>query len=125
MSHLALKGNFNTSKLWAINWCRMSKGIFFISDIYNRHGTHLQKSATDTDTTFNIIHDFNSPRKHHTIIASRRTCKKEIITLCKESKDKLRTSLGQWRLDNNKYIPSWKWLLSRDIHTLYYREHVT
>ena len=46
-------------------------------------------------------------------------------TLCDESKYNLRTPLGQWILDDNKYITSWKWFPSRDIQTLYYREHET
>ena len=66
VSHLALNVDLNTSELWAINCCRMSKGIFFIRNIFNHQGTHLQKSAVDTDTTFNFIHDLNCPRKNHT-----------------------------------------------------------
>ena len=47
VSHLVLEGNFTTSKLRAINWCHMSKGIFFISDISNHQGTHIQQPETD------------------------------------------------------------------------------
>ena len=69
MSHLALQGNFTTSELPAINRCGMSKGIFFISNIRNHQVTHLKQSEIDTVTGFNMIHDFNYPRKHHTTIA--------------------------------------------------------
>ena len=68
MSHLALEGEFTVSELRAINRCRMSKGIFFISNIRNHQGTQLQKSATDNVTSLNLIQDFNWPRKHHTNI---------------------------------------------------------
>ena len=40
----------------------MSKYIFFISDISNHQGSHLQQSATDRSTNFNLIHDLNWPR---------------------------------------------------------------
>ena len=33
--------------------------------------------------------------------------------------------LGQWKLDNNKYITSWQFFLSHDLHTLHYREYGT
>ena len=46
-------------------------------------------------------------------------------TLCNESKNNLRTPLGKWSLDENIYITSWQWFLSRDLHALYYREHET
>ena len=60
--------------------------------------------ASDTETTFDMIHYFNWPRKRHTTIAACRTCNKAIRTLCNESKVKLRVPLGQWTLDDNKYI---------------------
>ena len=82
----------------------MSEGIFFIRYICNHQGTNFQQSTTDTDTTFNQIHDFNWHRKHRTTIAAWRMWKKAIITLCDESKVKLRSLLVQWTLDNNKYI---------------------
>ena len=125
ISHLALKGDFSTSELLAINRCHISKGVLFISNICNHQGNHLQKLATDTFTTFDLIHDLSWPRKHHILIAAWGACKKARITLCDESKDKLRTPLVQWRLENNKYITSWQWFLSRDLRTLYYREHGT
>ena len=37
----------------------------------------------------------------------------------------MRKPQGQWSLDDNKYITSWKWFLSRNLHTLYYRIHET
>ena len=125
MSHLPLYGDFTTSELRAIKFWRVSKGIFFISDIYNHQSTHLQYSSTDNDLTFNIIHNFNWPRKNHTTIAAWRMWKKSIITIFDESKANLRASMGNFTIDNNKYIKTWQWLLFRDIHTLYYREHVT
>ena len=70
MSQLALKGNFTTSELGAINWCCMSKGILFISNICNHKGTPPKKLAADTVTTLNLIHEFNWPRKHLTKIAA-------------------------------------------------------
>ena len=103
----------------------MSKGIFFVINICNHKGTHLQKSATDTVRTFNMIHDFNCSRKNQTKIAAYMTCNKAMITLFDESKEKLRILLGQWRLENKKYITSWKCFLSRNLHTLYYKEHRT
>ena len=48
-----------------------------------------------------------------------------MLILCGDIKSKLRTPLGQWRLNNNKYTTSWKWFLSPDLRTLYYREHGT
>ena len=101
----------------------MSNGIFFINDIINHKGTHIQQSATYTVTIFNLIYDFNWPRKHHKKLADCRTWNKEMRTLCDESKDKLCTPIGQWSLDNNKYITYCKWLLTLYLHTLYYREH--
>ena len=101
----------------------MSKGIFFIRNKCNHQGTHLQKSAADTDTTFNTIHDLNWPRRHNKTISSWRTCRKALITLCDESKSKLCAPLGQCTLENNKYITYWKWFLSHDLHTLHYREN--
>ena len=119
MTHLALNLNFTTSELRAINQYRMSKGIFFISEICNHQGTHIQKELSDTDTTFNMIHDLNWPRRHHTSISSWRTWRKELRTLCDESRPKMRAPLGQWTLDDNKYITSWKCFLSRDLRTLH------
>ena len=58
-----------TSDLCDINICLRSKVIFFINNICNHQCTHIQKSVEDTDTTFNMIHDFNWPRRHHTKIA--------------------------------------------------------
>ena len=69
----------------------MSKNIFFISDVCNDQGNHLQKSATDTVTTFNLIHDFNWPRKHNTTIVAWSEYNNALITLCDKSKDKLCT----------------------------------
>ena len=123
MSHLVLNYGFSTSEIWAINHCRMSKEIFFMRDIFNHQGIHLHKSAADTDTTFNLIHDFNWPRRHHTTIAAWSTWKKSIRTSCIESKVNLRAPLGKWTPNDNKYITFWKWFLSHDLHTLYYREH--
>ena len=125
MSHLASKGDFNTSEIRAINWCHMYKGIFFIRNICNHKGIYIQKSATDTVITFNMIHDFNWTRKYHTTIAAWGTWKKAMINLCDESRDKLRTLLGKWRPVDNKYIPYWQWFLSRDLYTLYYIGHRT
>ena len=82
----------------------MSKGIFFLINICDHQGTHDQQSETDTDTAFNMIHDFNWTRKHQTTVASWRMWKKAIITLCDEITVKLRSLLVQWTLDNNKYI---------------------
>ena len=56
LTHLWLEGDFTTSELWAINRCRISKGVFFIFDISNHQGTHIQQSATNTVTNFNLIH---------------------------------------------------------------------
>ena len=125
MSHLVLEADFTTSELRAINWCRISNGITFISDICNIQCNHLQQSETDTFKNFNMIHNFNWPRKHHTTIESRRTWKITMRNLCGGSKYKLHTPLGQWILDDNKYITYWHWLLSRDLHTRYYIEHET
>ena len=77
------------------------------------------------DTTFNLMHDFNWPRKHRTTISVWRMWKKLIRTLCDESKVKLRALLGQWTLDNNKYIKTSNIFRSRDLHTLYYIEQGT
>ena len=125
MSHLALEGEFTISELRAINRCRMSKGIFFISNIRNHQGTQLQKSATDNVTSLNLIQDFNWPRKHHTNILEWNIWKKSMRNLCDKSKENLRTPLGQWCLDDNKYITSRERFLSRDHHIIYYREHET
>ena len=50
--------------------------------------------------------------------------KKAIRTLFDESKVKMCAPLRQWKLDNNKYITSWQFSLSHDLHTLHYREYV-
>ena len=63
MIHLALERKLTTSELRTINWCRMSKGVFFISDKCNHQGNHLQKSTTDKNTNLNLIYDLNWPRK--------------------------------------------------------------
>ena len=99
------------------------KGIFCISDTCSHQGNHLHKPVSDTDTTFNMIHDLNWPRRHHTKISAWQTWNKSIRTLCDEIKVNLCTPLGQWTLDNNEYITYWQWFLSCDPHTLYYREH--
>ena len=125
MKHLATNLNFDTSELRAINQCCISKGIFFLSNICNHQGTHLLKSAVDNYTPFSLPHDFNWPSKQHTLIASWRTWSKSIITLCNESKFNLHTQLGQWVLENDNYISSWKWFLFCDLRTLRYREHKT
>ena len=103
----------------------MSKSIFFKSNISNHQGTTFQQPATYNVTNFNLIHEFNWPRKHHTITSECRTQRKEIRNFWDESKNMLLPPLGQWRLDYKKYTTSWKWFLSRDLHTLYYREHET
>ena len=108
MTHLALNGNFTTSELRAINCYCMYKGIFFISDICNHQENHLHKSSVDTDNTLNTIHYFNWPRRHHKTISEKRTWKKSIRTLFDESKVKICAPLGQWKLENNKYITSWQ-----------------
>ena len=48
-----------------------------------------------------------------------------MISLCDEIKKKMHTQLGQSSLDDKKYITYWQWLLSHDLHTLYYKEHET
>ena len=58
----------------------------------------------DTETTFNTINDFIWTRKYQTTISAWETWKKEIMTLCDESKINLNAPLGQWTLDDNKYI---------------------
>ena len=119
MTHLSLEVDFTTSELRAINWCHMYMGIFFISDITNHQGNHLQQSATDNVTSFNVIHDFNCPRKHHTTIEEWRTRNKSMRDLCDEIKEKLRTTLVKWSLDGNTFITSWQYFLSRYLYTLY------
>ena len=104
MTRLSSEVDFSTSEIRAINWCYISKGIFFISDISNNQGTHIQKSVTDNVTKFNLIHKFNWPRKIHTTTAEWKTRRKVIRTLYDESKKNLHTPLGKWSLDNNKYI---------------------
>ena len=69
MTHLASKGDLVTSEIRAINRCGMSKGVFFISDISSHQGAHLQQSATDKNTNFNLINDFDSPINNHTTTA--------------------------------------------------------
>ena len=103
----------------------MSKGILFMNNISNHQGTHLQKSETDNVKDFNMIYELNWPRKDHKTTAERRTWRKSMITSCSESKQKLRTKLGQWILDDNKYMTYWQWFLFHDLHTLYYRYHET
>ena len=74
---------------------------------------------TDTVTNFNLIHDLNWPRKHHTTIAEWRTQKKAMGTLCDESKEKLHTMLEKWSLDDKKYITSWQMVpIPQDTDTL-------
>ena len=63
IKHLASEGDFTTSELQAINWCRMSKSIFFIRNISNHQCTHIQQSETDKNTNFNLIHYLNWPIK--------------------------------------------------------------
>ena len=104
MSQLALKGDFTTLELWSISCCHMSKGIFFLINICDHQGTHDQQSETDTDTAFNMIHDFNWTRKHQTTVASWRMWKKAIIKLCDENKIHLRAPLGKCTLGDNQYI---------------------
>ena len=58
----------------------------------------------DTETTFNTINDFIWTRKYQTTISAWETWKKAIMTLCDESKINLNAPLGQWTLDDNKYI---------------------
>ena len=123
ITQLASEGDSTTSELQAINRCCMSKGILFISNISNHQGTHLKQSATDKSNNFNLIYDFNWPRKNHATTAELKTWMKTTKTLCNESKKKLRKPLLQWSLDDNKYITSWRWFLSRDLHTLYCREY--
>ena len=69
MTHLVIEGNFITSELQAINWCHMYKGILFLRNITNHQGTHLQQSATDNVTNFNLIHEvicsMNQQKKQH------------------------------------------------------------
>ena len=125
VSHQVPKDDFTTSELRAINWCRVSKGIFFMINICNHQGTHLQKSATYNVTTFSMIHKSNCKGKHHTTIASWRTWKKVMITLCDKNKYNLRPPLGKLIFYDNKFITSCQWFLFRDIHTLYDREHGT
>ena len=125
VSHLALNGNFTVSELRVINHFRMYKGILFISDRCNHQCSHLHKSVEDADTTFNVIHDLDWPSRDHSTISEWGTWKKSIITLCDEIKFKLHAPLLEWTLDYNKYITYWQWFLSRDLHTLYYREHGT
>ena len=52
-----------------------------------------------------------------------RLYKKEVRTLCDESKINLHSLLEQWTLDDNKYITSWQWFISCDLRTLYYIDH--
>ena len=122
---LSVNDDLITSELRSINCCHMSMGIFFLSGIYNHQCTHLHKSAADTDTNFNPIHDFNWPRRHHTQISEFSTWRKAIRTLFDESEVKLRVPLWKSTLDDDKYITSWQCFTSRDIHTLYYWEHGT
>ena len=119
MTHPASEGNFINLEIQSINWFCVYKGIFFISDISHHQGTHLQQSATDKSTDFNLIHDFNWTRKNHATTEEWRMWGKAMKTLCDERKKKLRKSLGQSRLDGNKYITSCQWFLSLDQHIIY------
>ena len=123
MIHLASEGEFSTSELQAINCCRKSKVILFTINIGNHQGNHLQQSATYKSTNFNLIHKFNCPSKNHTTTVEWRTCRKSMLTLYDESKNKLRKLLRQCILDDNKWITYWQWFLSCDLHTLYYIEN--
>ena len=105
---LAVNVDFTTSELRDIYCCRMSEGIFCIRNICHHQGTHLNKSAADTDTDFNMIHDFNYTRRYLTTIAACRAWKKSIRMLHDERKVNLRATLVQWTIDNNKYITSWQ-----------------
>ena len=125
ITQLASEGDSTTSELQAINRCCMSKGILFISNISNHQGTHLQQSATDKSTNFNMVHDLNWHRKNHTMTEEWRKWEKSMRTLCNEIKQKLRKLLVKFSLDDKKYKTSWHWFLSRDLHTLFYREHET
>ena len=118
MSHLALEGDFTTSELRDIHFCHMFKGIYFMRDICNYQGNNLQQSVTDTFTTFNLIHDFNWPRKHHKKISAWGMWKKSMRTLCDESKYELHKPLGKCRLEDNKYITCWQCFLPCDLHTI-------
>ena len=122
--------SINTAHIWRLsnvtpfvrrrvhqNWFRMSKVIFFISNISNHQGTHLQKPATYKSTHFNMIHNFNWPRKNHATTAEWSMQRKAMRTLWNESKNKLWKLLRQWRIDDKKYIISWQRFLSRDLHT--------
>ena len=64
MTKLESEGDFTTSELRAINLCRMSKGIFFISNICNHQRTHIQQPEIDQSNNLNLIHDLNWPRKN-------------------------------------------------------------
>ena len=86
ITHLSPEGEFTTSELRDINWCRMFKGILFISNITNNLGTHIQQSATDKVTNFNLIHDLNWYSKNHTTTSEWSTWRKAIRILCNESK---------------------------------------
>ena len=77
ITHLAPEGDFTTLELWAVNRCRMSKGILFMSDISNHQVTHLQQSPIDKSTNFNLIHDFNWPSKNRATTTEWRTQKKQ------------------------------------------------
>ena len=68
MTHLAIEGNFITSELQAINWCHVSKGILFLRNITNHQVTHLQKSATDIVTNFNMIQLFYETTQKNSIV---------------------------------------------------------
>ena len=100
----------------------MSKCVFFVNDICNHQGTHLQQSATDNNTNFNMIHNFNWPRKTQEHYNGGRG-KKAMITLWDKSKMKLRKPLGQWIIDYLKkhnvleMVP-----LIRPTHTLLLRK---
>ena len=125
MTQLSTEYNFTTSEKRSINWCCMSNCILFIIDISNHQVNHLQQSSTDKVTNFILIHYLNFPRENHATTLEWRTWIEEMITLCGENKKNLRKPLGKWSIDDNKCRTSWKWFLSRDLHTLYYREYET
>ena len=48
----------------------INTGHKLLPHICNHQGTNFQQSAIDTDTTSNLIYDFNCPRENHTRIAA-------------------------------------------------------
>ena len=57
MTHLESEGDLTASELPAINKCRMSRGILFISNISNHQGNNIQQLETYRSPIFNLIHD--------------------------------------------------------------------